>query len=50
MAVTKAELKITIDEEIKDAMREFENHVLGEICQMQKSIEDLDATAKEKKG
>ena len=45
----KDELKITIKEEIKDAMREFENHIFGEIRQLQKSIEDLDATAKENK-
>ena len=30
-------------------MREFENHIFGEIHQLQKSIEDLDATAKENK-
>ena len=54
MAITKAdfsklkdELRITIIEEIKDAMREFKNHILGEIWCMQKSIEDLDATVKE---
>ena len=53
MAITKAdfsklkdELRITIIEEIKDAMREFKNHILGEICQMQKSIKDLDASDK----
>ena len=45
----KDELKITIKEEIKDAMREFKNHILGEIRSIQKSIEDLDATAKENK-
>ena len=30
-------------------MREFKNHILGEIPSMQKSIEDLDATVKENK-
>ena len=30
-------------------MREFKNHILGEIRSMQKSIEDLDATVKENK-
>ena len=43
----KDELTITIKEKIKDAMREFKNHILGEIWCMQKSIEDLDATVKE---
>ena len=45
----KDELKITIKEKIKDAMREFKNHILGEIRSMQKTIEDLDATVKENK-
>ena len=45
----KDELKITIKEKIKDAMREFKKHVLGEIRSMQKSIEDLEVTVKEKK-
>jgi len=56
MAITKAdfsklkdELRITIIEEIKDARREFKNHILGEIRQMQKSIEDLDASDTENK-
>ena len=56
IAITKAdfsklkdELRITIIEEIKDARREFKNHILGEIRQMQKSIEDLDASDKENK-
>ena len=30
-------------------MREFKNHILGEIRSMQKTIEDLDATVKENK-
>ena len=30
-------------------MREFKNHILGEIRSIQKSIEDLDATVKENK-
>ena len=30
-------------------MREFKNHILGEIRSMQKSIEDLDATVKKNK-
>ena len=30
-------------------MREFKNHILGEIPSMQKSIEDLDATVKKNK-
>ena len=47
--VTKDELKITIKEKIKDAMREFKNHVLGEIRSMQKSIEGLEVTVKENK-
>ena len=38
-----------IKEEIKDAMREFKNHILGEIQSIQKSIEDLDASVKENK-
>ena len=47
----KKELKMTIKEEFKDAiaMREFKNHILGEICQMQKSIEDIDTIVKENK-
>jgi len=45
----KDELRITIKEEIKDAMMEFKNHILGEIRQIQKSIEDLDASVKENK-
>ena len=42
---------MTIKEEFKDAiaMREFKNHILGEICQMQKSIEDIDTIVKENK-
>ena len=47
--LTKVELKITIKEIIKDDMREFKNHIWGEIRSMQKSIEDLDATVKENK-
>ena len=39
----------TISEEIKDAMMEFKKHILAEIHQTQKSIEDLDASVKEKK-
>ena len=49
MSHVKDELKITIKEKIKDAMREFKNHVLGEIRSMQKSIEDLEVTVKENK-
>ena len=45
----KDELQVTIKEKIKDAMREFKNHILGEIRSMQKTIEDLDATVKENK-
>ena len=30
-------------------MREFKNHILGEISSMQKSIEDLDPTVKTNK-
>jgi len=45
----KDELRIIIKEEIKDAMMEFKNHILGEIRQIQKSIEDLDASVKENK-
>jgi len=30
-------------------MREFKNHILGEILSIQKSIKDLDATVKENK-
>ena len=47
----KKELKMTIKEEFKDAiaMREFTNHILGEIRSMPKSIEDLDVTVKENK-
>ena len=30
-------------------MREFKNHILGEIRQLQKSIKDLDATTIENK-
>ena len=30
-------------------MREFKNHILGEIPSLRKSIEDLDATVKENK-
>ena len=51
MSKLKDELRITIKEEIKDAMMEFKNHILGEIRQIQKSIviEDLDASVKENK-
>ena len=51
MSKLKDELRITIKEEIKDAMMEFKIHILGEIRQIQKSIviEDLDASVKENK-
>ena len=49
MSKLKDELRITIKEEIKDAMMEFKNHILGEIRQIQKSIEDPDASVKENK-
>ena len=42
-------LKITIKEKNNDAIRDFKDHILGEIRSMQLSIEDLDATVKENK-